>query len=163
MSLPYNATSNAETERSVFSRREFVLVIMAGIMTIPAAMKLLSILGRFSSVPQRDFSGIVIPNWIPAGLEQDLTEEPRSINFGEDVVFVSKAKNGNVIAYSGVCTHAGCLVSFNKEKNIYECPCHGGKFNIDGEVIEGPPPRALDQHKVKISMGRVMVGRRKDG
>ncbi len=40
-----------------------------------------------------------------------------------------------------VCTHLGCIVKLTKTG--YECPCHGSKFDDDGEVLAGPAPRAL--------------------
>ncbi len=36
------------------------------------------------------------------------------------------------------CPHLKCGVVFNKTENIWECPCHGSKFDIDGKCIEGP-------------------------
>ena len=36
------------------------------------------------------------------------------------------------------CPHLKCELIFNKVEEIWECPCHGSKFDIDGKCIEGP-------------------------
>jgi cytochrome b6-f complex iron-sulfur subunit len=44
-----------------------------------------------------------------------------------------------------VCTHLGCLYEWKDQTSRFECPCHGSKFEHDGQFIEGPAPRSLDQ------------------
>lgn len=49
------------------------------------------------------------------------------------------------------CTHLACTVNWSGEANAYICPCHDAKFGMEGEVLDGPPPRALDvyeEHRV---------------
>ena len=43
------------------------------------------------------------------------------------------------------CTHLGCLYYWEASKNLFQCPCHGGQFDISGKVLAGPPPRPLDR------------------
>jgi Rieske Fe-S protein len=118
-------------------------------------------LGNFVSVPARSFTGVVIPDEVPAGLLTDLKEgEPKSIMFGEDVVYVIKQGAG-AVAFSGVCPHAGCLIEWKPAEKHFKCPCHGGTFDLAGKCTGGPPPRGLFEHSIKISMGRVVVGRKK--
>jgi cytochrome b6-f complex iron-sulfur subunit len=57
------------------------------------------------------------------------------------VVINSKA---GFAAFSLVCSHLGCLVKWEGDKNEFVCPCHGAKFDEAGKVISGPPPRGLD-------------------
>ncbi len=42
------------------------------------------------------------------------------------------------------CTHLSCTVNWSEEAQGYLCPCHDAKFGIEGEVLDGPPPRPLD-------------------
>jgi Rieske Fe-S protein len=58
---------------------------------------------------------------------------------------------------SSICTHLHCIVSWNEMNKEFECPCHGGKFNLDGEVLAGPPPRPLDLHKLEIAKGNLVI------
>lgn len=63
-----------------------------------------------------------------------------------------------VIALSGVCSHLGCLVNFNRLKGVFICPCHGGTYDISGKVISGPPNRPLKQMPLEIRDGKVFIG-----
>jgi len=67
---------------------------------------------------------------------------------GEKIA-VYKDENGNVTALSSVCTHAGCTVLFNEAEKSWDCPCHGGRFDINGKVITGPPRKDLKQIYIK--------------
>lgn len=61
-------------------------------------------------------------------------------------------------AFSGVCTHLGCRVSLDTDKQRFHCPCLHGLFDMrTGEVLGGPPPRALDLLPVKVEDGEVHV------
>ncbi|MBI2331751.1 MAG: ubiquinol-cytochrome c reductase iron-sulfur subunit [Chloroflexi bacterium] len=49
------------------------------------------------------------------------------------------------------CTHLACTVNWSDEAKAYLCPCHDAKFGMEGEVLDGPPPRALDiyeEHRI---------------
>jgi cytochrome b6-f complex iron-sulfur subunit len=48
-------------------------------------------------------------------------------------------------ALSQKCPHLGCRVPFCESSGRFECPCHGSKYDIGGEWIEGPAPRGLDR------------------
>jgi cytochrome b6-f complex iron-sulfur subunit len=61
-------------------------------------------------------------------------------------------------AFSSVCTHLGCMVSWDNNKKEFLCPCHGGKFDINGSVIAGPPPKPLTTLPLEIKDGKVYVG-----
>ena len=50
----------------------------------------------------------------------------------------------NILILNSRCTHLGCTVNWNEEAGGYICPCHDAKFGMDGEVVDGPPPRPLD-------------------
>jgi Rieske Fe-S protein len=65
--------------------------------------------------------------------------------------------DGSFLALSRTCTHLGCSVPWNDEKNQFVCPCHGSTFSLTGEVLTAPAPRPLDTYPVRIENGIVKV------
>lgn len=51
---------------------------------------------------------------------------------------VHRDTDGALHAVSAVCTHERCLVRFNRAQQSWDCPCHGSRFSVDGEVLCGP-------------------------
>jgi cytochrome b6-f complex iron-sulfur subunit len=71
-------------------------------------------------------------------------------------IFLAVNKFG-LTAFSPVCTHFGCFINWDSNKKIFLCPCHAGKYDIDGNVLSGPPPKPLKKLPLKIINGRVYV------
>jgi Rieske Fe-S protein len=44
-------------------------------------------------------------------------------------------------AFSAKCTHEGCTVTFLPGQSVIWCPCHDGRFDLNGRVLSGPPPQ----------------------
>lgn len=75
------------------------------------------------------------------------------------VSFVFLKKDGDELtAFSPLCTHLGCLVKWNNIEKEFVCVCHGGKFDMDGKVIAGPPPKPLERLPLDIRDGKVYIG-----
>ena len=62
-----------------------------------------------------------------------------------------------VIVFSNVCTHLSCRVTWIEERQIYFCPCHDGRFDQQGLVVGGPPPRPLDKYVNKVEDGILSI------
>ncbi len=50
---------------------------------------------------------------------------------------------GGIYALSAVCTHLGCITRYRSDENIIACPCHGSRYDLEGDVTHGPAPRSL--------------------
>ncbi|MBO9676044.1 MAG: FAD-dependent oxidoreductase [Sphingobacteriaceae bacterium] len=72
-------------------------------------------------------------------------DEGKIVSFDGHKIAVYKDAKGKVTALSPTCTHAGCIVNWNGAEKSWDCPCHGGRYAIDGKVITGPPQKNLEQ------------------
>ena len=66
-------------------------------------------------------------------------------------------QDGGFLALSLKCTHLGCSINWNPEKNEFICPCHSSIFDLKGNVIKSPASRPLEIYKVVIEEGLVKV------
>lgn len=64
---------------------------------------------------------------------------------------------GTYAAFSLVCSHLGCLVKWEGEKNQFLCPCHGATFDAKGNVLSGPPPTGLEPLAVEVKQKEVWI------
>jgi cytochrome b6-f complex iron-sulfur subunit len=78
--------------------------------------------------------------------------------FRKERAFILRT-DGGFLAISAICTHLHCIVNWNEVLKKFECPCHGAKFNQNGEVLEGPPPRPLDLYKLQVVAGNLVIDR----
>lgn len=62
-----------------------------------------------------------------------------------------------LVAFDSTCSHNGCSVNWVQGQNLFECPCHGGKYNSDGTVKSGPPPLPLKKYELKEQGDNVLV------
>lgn len=81
---------------------------------------------------------------------------------GSDRVLLLKDKDQKLRAMSAKCTHEGCTVQFVPGESVIWCACHNGRFDLDGRVLAGPPPRPLARYScqreadgaVVVTLGR---------
>lgn len=81
----------------------------------------------------------------------------KAITYGGLPVLVLRTKE-SLRAFSLFCTHLGCTVQWQKDKNEFYCPCHDGRFDEFGDVLAGPPPIPLEQFPVQVEGDTVTVG-----
>ena len=67
-------------------------------------------------------------------------------------------ESGEFKAYEQKCTHLSCSVFYKPGTDIIYCPCHNGSFDAKtGEVLAGPPPRALPNLEVFLKGNDIFV------
>jgi len=105
--------------------------------------------------------------WTPgagggAAVEMALSEIPEGgtvqFQYGGIPGILFRAEDGSFKAFSLICTHLACTVSWNPEKREFYCPCHEGFFDAEGKVLSGPPPAPLERWKVEVRGDKIVVG-----
>jgi len=71
--------------------------------------------------------------------------------------YLVRMDNGGLLALSCKCTHLGCTVPWVEKEKKFLCPCHASAFDVTGNVISAPAPRALDMFSVTIENHIVQV------
>ena len=73
------------------------------------------------------------------------------------MAFIVQNGDGTLTVLSNRCPHLGCGVDWDATANQFRCPCHGGVFDLQGRVLEGPPPRPLTQLVSKVEAGTIFI------
>jgi cytochrome b6-f complex iron-sulfur subunit len=77
--------------------------------------------------------------------------------FANEKVYLVRTAAG-FFAESAICTHQQCITRWNPQDQLIECPCHGSRYQRDGEVVRGPAPRALPHFAVELlPEGKLLV------
>lgn len=149
------------------NRRDFVKVVTAILGTVMAATIGLPAIGYILAPAMKKQASEA---WIPTGpVESYPVGEPTLFNFTRSKingwekttnsygVYIVRGENDEILALSNTCTHLSCRVTWKPEEDWYACPCHAGYFDIQGEVVEGPPPRPLDEYETKVEEGTLYI------
>jgi cytochrome b6-f complex iron-sulfur subunit len=70
--------------------------------------------------------------------------------FGNRPGIVIRTAEGDLRAFSAVCTHLDCTVQFKADTSQLWCACHNGTYDLGGNVVSGPPPRGLEKFAVNV-------------
>lgn len=165
-------------EGETITRRRFMTGVTHGAGGIAAAAFTLPALG-FALAPVFKSEQWT---WQPIGTPNDfietdfvtrvITVSPGAGEAGNSLIYVRKHWPGvdtepedqynRIIAISSRCMHVGCPVRWTPAAERFICPCHGGVYNIRGQVTGGPPVRPLDRFYTRTnpSTGLVEVGPR---
>ncbi|NWG16232.1 MAG: ubiquinol-cytochrome c reductase iron-sulfur subunit [Chloroflexi bacterium] len=74
-----------------------------------------------------------------------------------DLAYFVYTEDGiNFTVMSNICTHLGCRTHWNEAGYIY-CPCHDGRFDVQGNVIAGPPPRPLKRVEFQVDANNTIL------
>lgn len=67
------------------------------------------------------------------------------VQLEDERVAAFRDEDGHLHLCSPVCTHMGCQVHFNSAERSWDCPCHGSRFGIDGEILHAPAVKPLEK------------------
>ena len=141
-------------------RRNFLKLLWAGLGLVVLGELLWMIVSFFRPVSKNKAATSAF-NMIDAGSTE--TYEPGTVStFVRGQFYLVCLEDGGFLAMSGKCTHLGCAVPWDKDQKKFICPCHASQFDIFGNVLSSPAPRALDLFKVTIvnKIIQVDIGKR---
>ncbi len=137
------------------ARREFLKLLQGLLAAIGASAVLGPILAFFWPAKLEDVPSAPVPVGAPDSIA---VGESISLAYGRYPALIINTEEG-IRAYSAVCTHFACIVKWNPETQLIECPCHEALFAAaDGEVLSGPAPRALDAIPTFVQDGILYIG-----
>ena len=125
------------------SRRDFLTRIGGGACAVTAAGSLVVTLDFLN--PKVLFEP---PTVFHAGSAMDYPEG--TVRFNREQRAYVIGGGGGVFALSAVCTHLGCITRFLSDEKAIACPCHGSRFDLEGNVTHGPAPRPLPWLEVQV-------------
>ncbi|WP_339214888.1 ubiquinol-cytochrome c reductase iron-sulfur subunit [Ornithinibacillus sp. FSL M8-0202] len=160
-------------EKQQVSRRQFLNYTLTGVGGFMAAGLLAPMLRMaIDPVLQPPGEG----DFVNVGLAvEDITTTPQRVDWQIEQVdgwyesqptrtaWVYKDDSGNIVALSPICTHLGCVVSWEGNESFpdqFFCPCHDGRYTKDGVNVPGTPPTApLPLYEQKVENGMLYLGK----
>ncbi len=149
------------------SRREFVSIVTAAAGTVMGALIGIPAIGYLIAPALQKVSADA---WIPAGpVANYAVGIPTLFNFNRTKVngwektvnsygvYIIQQQDGSIVALSNKCTHLSCRVNWKVDAAAYVCPCHDAYFDINGGIIKGPQPRALDKYETKVEESNLFI------
>ena len=140
---------NTKNARRNFIKNAFAgLGIIAGLEVIWMTLSFLA--------PKKNANSTIVSNIKTVGninnIAKDSVTPVRSGQF-----YLVRMSDGGFLAVSLKCSHLGCSVTWDSSRRRFICPCHASEFDMKGNVISPPAPRALDYYPVIVEQGMVKV------
>ena len=135
-------------------RRRFLTIILAflGSITLLSFLNsLLKFLAALPTITAENKKLIVRKDEVPSG-------DAKNIIYNNAPAVIINRPDRGFIALSRVCTHLGCLVEYNRGEHRLICPCHAGNFDLEGNVLSGPPPKPLKAIPLRIDGENIIIG-----
>lgn len=152
--------------KSEVSRRNFLQMISIGMGLIGAALVGIPMIGFLFSPLFKKTEQV----WRPVGtvdnfkigtttnvIFTDSSPLPWAGVSARSAAWLRRIDETNFEAFSVNCTHLGCPVNWIQSADLFLCPCHGGVYNQEGQVVAGPPPLPLTKYPVRVQAGQVQI------
>ena len=138
-------------------RRNFLkLILTSGVVAL--AGSIFYPIFAFLKPPKQ---GEVEVTSVSAGKLSDIEKDSgKIVKFGTKPVILIRTANNELRALSATCTHLDCTVQYRKEMGLIWCACHNGKYDLNGRNVSGPPPRPLDEYRVVVQGGEVLISKK---
>jgi cytochrome b6-f complex iron-sulfur subunit len=140
------------------SRRNFLSWLVGGWFTLTILPALYAIVKFIVPVSKSKQSANLVPPFI-FGVEKLKPDSGYNFRWNNEPGLVIESNDETYKAFSARCTHLGCIVSYDAKLGIIRCPCHGGRYDLNGMVIAGPPKRQLTQWTVQVKGNEIHISK----
>lgn len=104
--------------------------------------------------------GEVVDTSVAVGRASEIaTNSAKTFRFGNKPAMLIRTSEGALKAFTAVCTHLNCTVQYDSEASAIVCACHNGHFDLNGQVISGPPPKPLEEFRVDVRDDNITVSK----
>jgi len=149
-----NSKENISVETTE-SRRTFLNKLWKGLAII-AGIEFTAVIFGFLFSGKGDKKSYSPKQLIEAGPVKSF--EPNTVTvFRGGRFYLTRLEDGGFIALSLRCTHLGCSIEWEEDKERFICPCHSSAFAMNGDVQNPPAPKALDYYPIIIEKGIIKV------
>ena len=104
---------------------------------------------------------VSVDNVTAAKVGELVPNAAKFFRFGSKPAMLIHTPTGELKAFSAVCTHLNCTVQYDGDASVIWCACHNGKFDLNGQVISGPPPRPLEPYQINVRGEEIVVSRQR--
>lgn len=152
MAKKNGATARAAEPRT--ARRDFLWKLwlgLGGLATLECAWVLLEFLRPRASRANAQGATLIVAGPVERFEKGSVTP------FRKGKFYLARLEDGGFLALSRECTHLGCTVPWVADQARFVCPCHASAYDIRGDIVAPPAPRALPLFGVRIENGIVKV------
>ncbi len=144
----------AEYENSQSTRRSFLNLLLGGGLLVLFGQVLYPLI-RYIIPPK---IAEPTPTSVVAGKVSTLLPNSGIIfRFGDKPGILIKTVDGDIRAFTAICTHLQCTVRYDSNSQRIWCPCHNGYYDQHGINVAGPPPRPLEPYKVIVQGDNIVI------
>jgi cytochrome b6-f complex iron-sulfur subunit len=138
-------------------RRTFANLFLGGSLVGAIASFLYPVI-RYLIPPKQSESRI--QSTVAAKAGELAPNSAKLFKFGSVPGILIYTTGGDFRAFVATCTHLTCTVVYREDAEVLFCPCHNGKFDLNGNVISGPPPAPLESLEAKVVGEDIIVSRK---
>lgn len=154
-----------ELERQGLSRRQLFILgnfatvgVLGAMLAVPLGGYIAGALGLKQPVVRRRIGPVsAFPLDVPTPARFTVPIAGSGITYQRPVTIYVVRTGTELFVFYNACTHMGCPVRWDAVDQLFVCPCHGGMYNMLGQVVHGPPPYALRQPQHEVVGGVLYV------
>ena len=139
------------------NRRKFIDIFLGGSLAGSIITFLYPVIRYL--IPTRQ-AEVVIKKITAAKVGELAPDTYKIFKFGATPGILINTQEGELKAFTAICTHLTCTIVYESDTGALFCPCHNGRFDLNGNVISGPPPSPLESYIVEISGDDIVISKR---